>query len=75
MLYYPIKSQKEIFEDIQYKIEMDGMGHAFEFSWEEIDDPIFHKKRTDYLKAVESLKGHVDYKCKQLNSTNDSDPS
>ncbi len=75
MLYYPIKSQKEIFEDIQYKIEMDGMGHAFEFSWEEIDDPIFHKKRKDYLKSVEVLKEYVDFKCKLLNSMNDSNPS
>jgi hypothetical protein len=66
-----IKKKLEIFEDIQYRIEMDGVQHAFEFSWEEIDDPLFHKKRTDYLKAVAALKGYVDYKCKELNSMKD----
>jgi hypothetical protein len=66
-----IKKQLEIFEDIQERIEFDGIEHAFEFSWEEIDDPIFHKKRKDYLKSVEVLKGYVDYQCKLLNSVKD----
>ncbi|MEY3311794.1 MAG: hypothetical protein RL348_1127 [Bacteroidota bacterium] len=66
-----IKKQLEIFEDIQERIEFDGIEHAFEFSWEEIDDPIFHKKRKDYLKSVEVLKEYVDYQCKLLNSVKD----
>jgi hypothetical protein len=65
MLYYPINNQKEIFEDIQYRIENHGIEHAFELSWEEIKDVTFHQKRKNFLKAVAELKEYVDAKCEE----------
>ena len=65
-----IKEQLEIFEDIQYRIKNHGIEHAFEFSWEEIDNPGFHQKRQNFLKAVAELKGYVNFKCKELNHLN-----
>ncbi len=67
--------QLEFYRRFEHQEDMDGIEYAVGSSWEEIDDPIFHKKCKDYRNAATGLKEYVWSKIKELESMNDSNPS
>jgi len=69
-----IIKQLEFYRRFEHQEDMDGIEYAVGSSWEEIDDPIFHKKCKDYRNAATELKEYVWSKIKELESMNGSDP-
>lgn len=49
------------FNNVMYKIEDDGLDYTFQHysDWEEIDDPIFHTLRKQYIAAAAALDAYV----------------
>jgi len=69
-----IIKQLEFYRRFEHQEDMDGIEYAVGSSWEEIDDPIFHKKCKDYRNAATELKEYVWSKIKELESMIGSDP-
>jgi hypothetical protein len=58
------ENKKEVWGDVQYRIEAEGFHYCFEWSssWEEIKDENFHKLRRNYLEAAKALEDYVSEK-------------
>jgi restriction endonuclease S subunit len=69
-----IIKQLEFYRRFEHQEDMDGIEYAVGSSWEEIDDPIFHKKCKNYRNAATELKEYVWSKIKELESMIGSDP-
>lgn len=48
--------------DVKYRMEEEGFDYCFRHysSFDEIEDPEFHKLRLAYIKAAEALENYVD---------------
>jgi hypothetical protein len=56
----------EIFEDIHYRMKKYGVEQCFKKPYDEIEEPLFHKKLEEYLKATAELENYVNQKFEHL---------
>lgn len=52
---------KNLFNEIEYRMEDEGVDYCFDgySDWSEIDDPVFHQMRLNYLTAKAALVAYV----------------
>lgn len=57
------------FQYVRAKMRDEGLHYCFESysSFEEVDDPEFHKLRKAYLRSAKKLQDHVNNRIKQIN--------
>ena len=68
-----IFEQYENFQRLLYRMDEEGFHYCFEgySSWDEIEDPEFHKLRVDYLNSARKLKSYVKSKKVELENKMD----
>jgi hypothetical protein len=57
--------EKEKWENVQYRMRAEGFHYCFNgySSWEDVEDPEFHRLRQAYLVAAQKLEDYVFDKC------------
>ena len=50
---------------VQYRMNEEGMDYCFEYysRFEEIEDPQFHKLRTNFIESMNTLRDYVNHRC------------
>jgi hypothetical protein len=50
---------------VQYRMNEEGIGYCFEYysRFEEIEDPQFHKLRTNFIESMNQLRDYVNHRC------------
>lgn len=64
-----IENLKDDFENVQYRIEEEGIEYCFNgySTWNVIEDEKFHKLRGNYLRASQEIIDYIDEKIIELN--------
>ena len=57
----------ELWESLRYRMDEEGIGYCFDgySSWEEIEDPDFHKLRNQFIDSMNNIIDYVEDKVKE----------
>jgi hypothetical protein len=58
------KDEKELWENVQYRMDAEGFHYCFDgySSWEDIQDEEFHRLRLNYLQSAKLLEAYINNK-------------